>query len=87
MTLRTYVVLLAYTFATLGLGMFIGSWISGKVVDAFSVPSAAFSQHMWNRIWIVPAIGAVIVLVLFAAFFHSSEAEAVIQTEEQVLHT
>src|SRR5438132_7634605 len=33
-------------FATLGVGMFIGSWVSGRVVDAFSVPSAAFSQHM-----------------------------------------
>ena len=55
-------------FVTLGIGMFIGSWLSGKVVDHFTSPS---SVHMWDRIWIVPALGATAVLVLFAALFRS----------------
>jgi nucleoside transporter len=56
-------------FVTLGVGMFIGSWASGRVVDAFVVGSG----HDWNRIWLVPAAGAALVLVLFALFFRSSE--------------
>jgi nucleoside transporter len=55
-------------FVTLGVGMFIGSWASGRVVDAFR----AGSGHDWNRIWLVPAAGAAIVLVLFALFFRSN---------------
>ena len=56
-------------FVTLGVGMFIGSWASGRVVDAFRVGSG----HDWNRIWLVPAAGAAFVLVLFALFFRSHD--------------
>src|SRR2546426_10210157 len=55
-------------FVTLGIGMLIGSWLSGKVVDNFVVGSG----HSWDRIWIVPAIGAAAVLILFALFFRTS---------------
>jgi nucleoside transporter len=58
-------------FVTLGVGMFIGSWASGRVVDAFVVGTG----HDWNRIWLVPAAGAALVFVLFAVFFRSGEAE------------
>jgi len=50
-------------FVTLGVGMFIGSWASGRVVDAFRVGAG----HDWGRIWMVPAGGAAAVLVLFTA--------------------
>jgi nucleoside transporter len=59
-------------FVTLGVGMFIGSWASGRVVDAFRLPGGG---HDWSRIWLVPAAGAAVVLVLFAVFFRSSEAD------------
>src|SRR5439155_12711378 len=39
-------------FVTLGVGMFIGSWVSGRVVDAYSLGPAG---HAWDRIWIVPS--------------------------------
>jgi nucleoside transporter len=57
-------------FVTLGVGMFIGSWASGRVVDAFVVGTG----HDWGRIWLVPAAGAALVFVLFAVFFRSGEA-------------
>src|SRR5882724_4170585 len=57
-------------FVTLGVGMFIGSWASGKVVDAFVVGGG----HDWHRIWMVPAGGAAIVFLLFAFFFRSGDA-------------
>jgi nucleoside transporter len=59
-------------FVTLGVGMFIGSWASGRIVDAFSRPQ---SGHEWSSIWMVPAGGAAVVLVLFALFFRAAEAQ------------
>src|SRR5215468_4744856 len=59
-------------FVTLGIGMLIGSWLSGMVVDNFSVSGG----HAWDRIWIVPAIGAAVVIVLFALFFRTSAESA-----------
>ncbi len=52
-------------FVTLGVGMFIGSWLSGAVVDFH----AQADGHLWDQIWIVPAVWATVVLVLFALFF------------------
>jgi len=56
-------------FVTLGVGMFIGSWVSGLVVDAFVGPAG----HDWRGIWLVPAAGAAVVLLLFAFFFRSTD--------------
>jgi nucleoside transporter len=62
-------------FVTLGVGMFIGSWLSGRVVDAFVIGAPdADVQHAWESIWLVPAIGAAAVLVLFAFFFRSESS-------------
>ncbi|HYR88001.1 MAG TPA: nucleoside permease [Terriglobia bacterium] len=61
-------------FATLGVGMLIGSWFSGKVVDRFASVTGAGVRHMWQDIWIVPAAGAAAVLVLFALLFRSAES-------------
>ena len=58
-------------FVTLGVGMFIGSWASGKVVDAYRTSTG----HHWQQIWLAPAAGALVVLVLFALFFRSEEEE------------
>jgi hypothetical protein len=52
--------------------MFIGSWASGRIVDAFSQGPGA---HAWERIWMVPAAGAAAVLVLFALFFRASDSQ------------
>jgi MFS family permease len=52
-------------FVTLGVGMLIGSWLSGRVVDAYTLEGV----HDWMRIWLVPAVGALAVLVLFAVAF------------------
>jgi nucleoside transporter/PQQ-dependent catabolism-associated beta-propeller protein len=57
-------------FVTLGVGMFIGSWISGRVVDAYRL--GALGGHDWSGIWMIPAVGALAVLALFALFFRST---------------
>lgn len=56
-------------FVTLGVGMFIGSWLSGLVVDLFSSTVDGAVRHAWDRIWLVPAFGAGGVLLLFALLF------------------
>ncbi|HJZ73492.1 MAG TPA: nucleoside permease [Vicinamibacterales bacterium] len=58
-------------FVTLGVGMFIGSWASGRVVDLFARPGG----HDWHQIWLVPAAGAAFVFVVFALFFRERESE------------
>jgi nucleoside transporter len=61
-------------FVTLGFGMFIGSWLSGVVVDAFTINGAAGVQHDWRGIWLVPAIGAGAILALFGLLFRATDA-------------
>jgi nucleoside transporter len=54
-----------FTFATYGVGMFIGTWFSGVVVDKYKLAEG----HDWKGIWFVPAGIAVAVLVYFIIFF------------------
>jgi nucleoside transporter len=57
-------------FVTLGVGLFIGSWVSGKVVDAYAVTGPnGVATHDWRSIWMVPAAGAAVILVIFALLF------------------
>ncbi|HXE81415.1 MAG TPA: nucleoside permease [Vicinamibacterales bacterium] len=59
-------------FVTLGVGMFIGSYLSGWVVDQFVVGAT----HDWRSIWLVPAAFAAVVMVVFAALFKYREEDA-----------
>lgn len=54
-----------FTFVTYGLGMFIGTWVSGFVTNHFSENQV----YQWRNIWYVPAAIAVAVLILFIFFF------------------
>jgi nucleoside transporter len=62
-------------FVTLGVGGFIGTWISGDVVQAFQ--SADGVGHDWRVIWLVPAAAAVVVMVAFALLFRENGRERV----------
>jgi nucleoside transporter len=53
-------------FVTNGVGYFIGAFVSGRVVQANLVGDG---RHDWFDIWMVPAIGAFVILVLFAVAF------------------
>jgi nucleoside transporter len=56
-------------FVTLGLGLFVGSIVSGRVVEHYATPTAAI-PHDWHSIWLVPAAMAAAVMVAFAILFH-----------------
>jgi nucleoside transporter len=61
-----------FTFATYGVGMFIGTWFSGYVVDSYSVKGATIT-HDWKGIWLVPAYIAAAVLIYFILFFREKK--------------
>lgn len=54
-----------FTFATYGLGMFIGTWFSGQTADNYITGTG----HDWAPIWLMPAYIAGVVLILFLLFF------------------
>ena len=54
-----------FTFATYGVGMFIGTLVSGFVVDYYKQGDL----HNWQQIWYVPAVIATVVLGYFVVFF------------------
>jgi nucleoside transporter len=53
------------TLATYGVGMLIGSLLSGRIVDKYLVDGV----HDWKTIWLIPAGIAAVVLLLFLIFF------------------
>ena len=55
-------------FVTNGAGLFVGALVSGRVVDAYVLPQGG---HDWRAIWIVPAVMAAVILVLFAVLFRA----------------
>ncbi len=60
------------TLATYGLGMLIGFWISGIIVDDFTCPD---DTHLWKAIWLYPAAFAFGVMVLFFGFFKNEKID------------
>jgi MFS family permease len=68
------------TFITYGIGMFIGSWICGRVVDYYAKSRAQADGllHDWRAIWMVPAIASGLVLLFFWAGFKNKEAHSVL---------
>lgn len=53
------------TFITQGVGYLIGSFASGLVVQQFVTPTG----HDWHAIWLRPAVGAAVILIIFALVF------------------
>jgi MFS family permease len=53
------------TMATYGVGMFIGTLLSGYVKDYYTVDQIS----NWKTIWMIPAAIATIVLLLFVLLF------------------
>lgn len=61
-----------FTFATYGVGMFVGTWFSGYVVDQHKTGAT----HNWQSIWYVPAYIALGVLIYFILFFKEKKSPA-----------
>jgi nucleoside transporter len=60
------------TLATYGIGMLVGFWVAGKIVDANILADAS---HGWQDVWLFPALFAAGVFVLFALLFKDEKVE------------
>lgn len=60
-------------FVTQGAGLFIGAWLSGRIVEAYVVNGG----HNWTAIWMYPAFGALAILLVFAVLFRPKQEPAV----------
>ncbi|MEN8912954.1 MAG: nucleoside permease [Polaribacter sp.] len=60
------------TLATYGIGMLVGFWVAGNIVDKNLIANGA---HSWQDIWLFPAIFAIAVLVIFALFFKNEKVD------------
>jgi nucleoside transporter len=70
-----------FTFATYGLGMFIGTKFSGEIVDKHIINS---TSHDWTKIWLVPAYIAIGVLIYFILFFREKKTAAASLQQKEV---
>jgi nucleoside transporter len=61
------------TLATYGVGMLIGTLLSGRIFDAYQLPGGT---HDWRMIWLIPAGIAAVVLLLFLLLFREQPSEA-----------
>lgn len=57
------------TLATYGVGMLIGSLVSGPIVDAYKTGDT----HNWTAIWLIPAAIALAVVLLFMILFREEK--------------
>ncbi len=65
------------TLATYGVGMLIGSLLSGRIVDAHVIK---VNVHDWPTIWLIPAGIAAAVLLVFLLLFRDQHAPVADET-------
>jgi nucleoside transporter len=59
------------SFLTYGVGMYIGSLLSGVAVDYFTTGSGTAMTRNWTGFWLSSAVGAFAIFLMVAVFFHS----------------
>ena len=65
-------------FVTLGAGMFVGTWLSGVLVElSVTTVSDGTVVHDWSRIWVIPSLMSGAVLVAFALLFQDDVGDPV----------
>jgi nucleoside transporter len=64
-----------HAFVTLGIGMFVGSWLSGVVGAHYASQGADGAvTHNWQMIWAIPAVLSVVLTILFVVSFKDRES-------------
>ena len=60
-------------FVTFGLGLLVGNFISGQVIEHFSETVGTFKTYNWNSIWAVTSVSSLILLLAFVILFKSEK--------------
>ena len=68
------------TMATYGVGMWIGTLLSGYVKEAYTVNNTV----KWHDVWLVPAGIAFVVLLMFILLFRDNKKTAITESEAGV---
>jgi nucleoside transporter len=63
------------TFATYGVGMLIGSYVSGFLTEKYSSTINGVLHYQWQSVWLIPAAIAFVVTMLFMFFFSEKNAD------------
>ncbi len=66
------------TLGTYGIGLLIGSLISGVVADKYVL---ADGMHDWKAIWLIPAAIAIVVMILFLILFKTEKGKKAVSAE------
>jgi nucleoside transporter len=79
-------------FILWGVGAFVGTMLAGKVLAMHTLTNVAGPiQHNWSKIWMMPALGATVVLAVFIVFFREprtkTTAGLIIGRKEEALET
>ncbi len=69
-----------FALVTMGFGYFIGGIVSGRVVDAYALNGV----HDWRAIWLVPAAGAAVVMLAFAALFKERSRRPAVASNTEI---
>jgi nucleoside transporter len=73
------------TFITYGIGMFVGAWLSGFVVQHYALASAAGSvTYNWRSIWLFAAVISALVLVFFLFSFSDKDRRVAVAQRDAV---
>ena len=64
------------TFATYGVGLFIGSVVSGPIVDFYKTSDNP-TTYDWGEIWILPAAFSLVILLLFGFLFKEGKKQEI----------
>jgi len=69
-------------FILWGVGAFVGTMVAGQVMGMYTIPEPTGPiAHDWAHIWLLPAIGATAVLVVFLTFFREPRRESEVRSE------
>ena len=71
-----------YTFLTYGIGMLIGSLLSGKAVDYFTTGTGPHLVRNWTGFWLSSSIAALILFLAIALFFRG---KTMVQSQQNAL--
>ena len=65
-----------FSFLTYGVGMWLGNIISGQIVQSYTKevagPTGVQQVVNWSAVWMIPAMGAIACLVLFALLWRDT---------------
>ena len=70
-----------FSFLTYGVGMWLGSIISGQIVNHYTINEAA-KQYDWRHIWMIPSLGAAVCLVLFMLLWRDKPGKLAEEADE-----